>query len=82
MLIRFYRFLERNPTYQKFFSFRDIPLNELRDNKKFIAHGLNVMYALCAIIDNLDTDILPDLLEKNANTHAPRGIPPEAYDVS
>lgn len=40
------------------------------------------MYALSAIIDNLDTDLLPALLEKNARSHKPRKIPPEAFDVS
>lgn len=57
-------------------------MEKLRENKKFQAHTINVMYTLGAIIDNLDSDILPYLLEKNTAIHAARKIPAEAFEVT
>lgn len=64
------------------FSFKDVPIEELRKNKKFQAHTINVMYNLSALIDNLDSELLPFLLEKNIATHKARKVPPEAFEVN
>lgn len=73
-------YFKQFPEYQKMFPFRDVPIAELPTNKKLKGHGTNVMYALSAVIDNLNnTDVLIDLLEKNGETHSKRNVPEKAY---
>ena len=49
------RFFTKYPEYQKLFkSFATLPLNELNGNKRVLAHGLNVIYTLSAVIDSIE----------------------------
>ncbi|KAI1301691.1 Globin [Halotydeus destructor] len=75
------RFFTENPTYQQYFSFKDVPLAELRGNKKVLAHVKSLMYALTAVVDSLDdTDCLVEMLAKLASSHKTRGIAVDTFD--
>lgn len=59
-----------------------MPYEQLAEQPKLKGHATNVMYAFTAIVDNLNNnEVLVELLTKNGQSHAPRNIPPEAYDV-
>lgn len=77
-----FRFFKYHPGYQKYFPFKDVPTDELADSKIFQAHCLNVIYALSAIVDNVDnSEIMVSLLKKNGESHRRRNVPAEAYWV-
>lgn len=75
-LIFFPRFFSENPSYQSLFpSFKDVPLSEIKGNKKVLAHGMNVLYALTSLVDNLDEpECLVEMLKKLGGNHSKRGI--------
>ena len=70
-LFLFLRFFTENPGYQaKFAGFKDVPINEIRGNKKVLAHALNVLYAISALVDNLDDpECLVEMLQKLGRNH-------------
>ncbi|KAF5271231.1 hypothetical protein FQA39_LY08238 [Lamprigera yunnana] len=73
-------FFKDFPEYQNFFPFRDVPYEELRTNNKLRSHGVSVMYAIGAIVDNLDdNDVLIGLLEKNGESHGKRKVTAKHY---
>lgn len=65
------RFFSENPSYQsKFAAFRDVPITELRGNKKVLAHATNVLYAISSLVDNLeDPECLVEMLHKLGRNH-------------
>jgi len=71
-----WRFFTANPSYQaNFKSFKDVPISELRGNKKVQAHANSVLYAISALVDNLDDpECLVAMLNKTASNHFTRGI--------
>ncbi|CAG2169122.1 unnamed protein product [Oppiella nova] len=76
----FIRFFDENPTYQQLFkSFKNVPKSELRGNKKVLAHGTNVLYAISMLVDNIDdTEVLVEMLTKLGRNHGNRRI---SYDM-
>jgi len=77
----FIRFFTENPSYQSNFkSFAGVPLAELRGNKKVLAHALNVLSAITALVDSLDdTEVIVEMLTKLAGNHFRRGIKIEMF---
>lgn len=75
---------DAHPDYQSHFAaFKDVPRAELPINKKLQAHGVNVMKALCGIIDGLtDTDRLVPNLEGLGSRHSKRGLSEQHFNVS
>lgn len=58
-------------------------MGELKTNTKVKGHATSVMYALSAIVDNLNNnDVLINLLIRNGEAHNKHGVPPRAYWVS
>ncbi len=90
------RFFTENPSYQQYFkSFKDIPISELRGNKKVLARNkcyvrhinacvilcTNVMYAISMRVYNIqDTELLAELLKKLAESHYKRKITIEKFE--
>jgi hemoglobin-like flavoprotein len=76
------RFFTENPSYQQYFkSFKDIPISELRGNKKVLAPETNVMYAISMRVYNIqDTEVLAELLKKLAESHYKRKITIEKFE--
>jgi len=72
----FIRFFTENPTYQQHFKgFSDVPIAELRGNKKVLAHANSVLYAITSLVDNLDDpECLVEMLKKVSESHVARGI--------
>ncbi|CAH0564398.1 unnamed protein product [Brassicogethes aeneus] len=71
---------EKNPKYLQLFPFKDIPLKDLPENKRFQAHCNKVIHGFNAIIDSLDnTELLVTTLLKVGETHKPRGVTEEAF---
>jgi hemoglobin-like flavoprotein len=72
----FVRFFTENPSYQQLFkSFKDVPMSELKTNKKVLAHANSVMYAISSLVDNLeDPECLVEMLGKLGTSHNTRGI--------
>lgn len=86
----FYRFFTLYPDYQRQFkSFKDVPvafgelpLNELRINKKLIAHGTFVMYTLGMLVDHLEDSItLEVMLRRLARNHYRRRVNLTAFEL-
>jgi len=78
----FIRFFTENPEYQQLFkSFKDVPISELRGNKKVLAHASNVLYAITMLVDNIeDTEVLVEMLQKLAKNHRRRKITIEKFE--
>lgn len=73
---------QHEPGYQKLFPFRDVPKDQLKENKRFLAHCNSFMYGFSSLVDNVgDADILIELLKKQGEAHKPRGVEARAYDV-
>lgn len=72
----FIKYFQEHPEYQKFFrAFSDVPLSELRGNRRLLAHATSVMYAITSVVDNLDDpDCLIELLAKIGVSHIPRNL--------
>lgn len=76
----FLTLFDKYPQYHQLFTFRDVPINELKDNKRFHAHCNNLMYGFAAIVDNLgEKDIVVELLVKQGQNHKERKVPEKAY---
>lgn len=72
----FIKFFTLHPEAQDYFhDFKGLSIDEVRTHKKLRAHALSVMYAFKSFIDSLDDlDTLIELVQKNARSHAPRGV--------
>ncbi|XP_069141400.1 globin-like [Argopecten irradians] len=79
----FMKLFERYPDAQQMFkSFRNVPLKDLdydgettKSNRRMVAHGLSVMYAMESYIDSLDDmDCLIELVRKTALAHLKRDV--------
>lgn len=72
----FIAFFKAHPTYQKYFkSFAEVPMDQLKENRKLHAHGFSVMYAISSMVNNLDDiDCLVEILTKTGHSHAGRHI--------
>lgn len=73
---------EANPTYQNFFTFRDVPsLDQLRLDKRLKAHVRNVMYTIAMVVDNLDDpEVAQEMLDKIARSHIRRKVNEQHFD--
>ncbi|RWS14490.1 globin-like protein [Dinothrombium tinctorium] len=78
----FIRFFTENPSYQKMFkSFADVPMQELRGNKKIAAHAAQVVFAISALVQFIDdTDCLVEQLDKIAERHQKRKVTPKMFE--
>ncbi|CAL4141546.1 unnamed protein product [Meganyctiphanes norvegica] len=79
----FMKLFEEEPDLQqRFASFRDKDLSELRTNKRMAAHATTVMTAIQACVDNLDdVETLVELLKTTGVNHEKRGIPKEDFEL-
>lgn len=77
------RLFERYPDEINYFPFKDIPVSELGENKKFQAHASSVMYSVTSLVDNLnDAELLVNILVKLGENHKRRNIKPPSLWVS
>jgi len=78
----FIRFFTEYPDHQQYFkSFKDVPISQLRGNKKVLAHANNVLYAITMLVDNLDdTDVLVEMLEKLGKNHRRRKLTIDKFE--
>ena len=76
-----FRFFTEYPSYQQNFrSFKDVPIDQLRGNKKVLAHANNVLYQISMLVDYLDDiETLGEMLIKLANNHHRRKITIEMF---
>ncbi|XP_076242699.1 cytoglobin-2-like [Calliopsis andreniformis] len=74
-------FFKKYPEYQQYFNaFKDIPVNELPDNKRFQAHCASVITALNNVIDSLhDPGLMEASLIGLAERHKKRGQTKEEF---
>lgn len=72
----FIMYFQKHPHYQKVFrAFSDVPISELKGNRRLLAHATSVMYAITSVVDNLnDPDCLVELLAKIGDSHIPRNL--------
>lgn len=71
------------PKYYSYFPFKNVPMEELAQDKRLHRHAVTVIASLSSLIDSLDDpSILLTLLESIGERHGRRNIPPEAFDVS
>lgn len=83
MLFSFFRFFKNNPEYQQVFPFRDVPIEELPKNKRFLAHANGVVYGFSSIVDAVDDpEMLGPILSRIGESHAPRRIDEKSFTVS
>lgn len=82
-LIICYRFFELHPHNQLYFAtFKDVPIEQLQDNKMLRSHSSNVMHSLTGVIGLLDDpEALVENLLKMGSNHNPRNISKQAFDV-
>ena len=82
--MRVHSLFEKYPAYQNDFgAFKDLSLDELRANKKFQAHCMNVVTALNNVIDSInDPALLEASLSIIGERHAKRGQTKEQFIVS
>lgn len=82
-LTNIFRFFKKYPEYQRYFNaFKDIPINELPDNKRFQAHCASVITALSNVIDSLhDPGLMEASLIGLAERHKKRGQRKEEFQV-
>lgn len=76
LLFALIRFFADNPTYQSYFSFRNVQGWEaLSGDKRLKAHAANVVYTLAMMIDNLtDGEVFTEMVEKLARSHVRRKL--------
>ena len=76
-----FRFFTEYPSYQQNFrSFKDVPIDQLRGNKKVLAHANNVLYQISMLVDYFDdTETLVEMLIKMAKNHHRRKITIEMF---
>jgi len=80
--IRFFmEFFEQYPSYQELFpAFAYVPLSEVKDNAKFKAHAITVMYALSSVISALDDpEVQEAMITKIARQHITRKVVQDDY---
>ncbi|XP_045476107.1 globin-like [Harmonia axyridis] len=64
-------FFQKHPEYLEFFPFKDVTIEELTSNKKFLVYLNFMMYTLDAIVDNLRLDpaVMKAILRKLGVNH-------------
>ena len=77
------RLFTAQPSYQSYFSFRNVPdLETLRGDKRLKAHARNVMYTIGMVVDNLeDPEVLQEMVDKIARSHLRRKLTIEQFNV-
>jgi len=70
------RFFTTHPEYQsKFRAFAKVPIENLKDNRSFLMHAMNVMNSITSIVDTLDNpESLVDDLKQIGLNHRKRPI--------
>ena len=76
-----FRFFTEYPSYQQNFkAFKDVPIDQLKGNKRVLAHSNNVLYQISMLVDYLDdTETLVEMLIKLAKNHHRRKITIEMF---
>lgn len=79
----YFRLFDKYPSYQSLFdTFKEVPLDQLKNKKEFLRHSLSVAKALNAAIENLDnSEKLVPLLTKVGKSHVKRNVTPEHFCV-
>lgn len=78
----YFSLFAKYPEYKQLFPFRDIPYDQLRDNNRFKAHCISLIYAFTSIVDSVESPaLLEQLLAKQGTNHVPRNVPDRAYWV-
>ncbi|XP_024943521.1 cytoglobin-1 [Cephus cinctus] len=74
--------LKKYPEYQKLFTaFSNIPIDDLKNNPKFRAHGSGIINALSSAINSLDdSELLAAKLTMLGERHATRGQTKEQFN--
>ncbi|KAJ8936923.1 hypothetical protein NQ314_012128 [Rhamnusium bicolor] len=71
---------KNHPEYLQLFPFRDVPIKDLPENKRYQAHGNSIIYSFSSIIDALDqNDLLVTILTKIGESHVPRKATEKAF---
>lgn len=72
-----------NPSYQNYFSFRDVPdLATLREDKRLKAHARNVMFTLSMVVNSLnDPEVVGEMVHKIARSHLKRNLDETQFTV-
>ncbi|XP_077530978.1 globin-1-like [Haemaphysalis longicornis] len=80
-IMLFVAMFARYPDYQKMFpGFSDVPLEQIPQNRRAMAHALRVFYLITEMVDTLDdNDILIEIIRKNLRAHLNRPMGPEHY---
>jgi len=73
----------QNPSYQNYFSFRDVAdLETLKEDKRLKAHARNVMYYLKMVVDSLDDpEVVQEMVDRIGKSHIRRGLGVEQFTV-
>lgn len=78
----FIRLFKHHPHSQDLFEqLRDIPIEELHENRKMKAHALRVMASLNSLVENLDDiEVLLEMLQNVGRTHIRHHVDKHYYD--
>ncbi|CAH1183080.1 unnamed protein product [Phaedon cochleariae] len=75
----FIRLFEIQPKHQQVFPFRDIPISDLPENKRFQAHCNSIVYSFGSIVSGIDDhELLNSIAEKLGIAHAKRSVDRQA----
>ncbi|KAK2578569.1 hypothetical protein KPH14_012215 [Odynerus spinipes] len=74
-------YFKEYPQYQQYFgAFKDVPLNELQNNKRFQAHCASIIATLSSVVDSLhDFGLLEANIITLAERHKKRGQTKEEF---
>nr|XP_053653311.1 globin-like isoform X1 [Cherax quadricarinatus]XP_053653313.1 globin-like isoform X1 [Cherax quadricarinatus]XP_053653314.1 globin-like isoform X1 [Cherax quadricarinatus] len=77
----FLRLFQDAPLIQtRFKGFVGLTEDELRTNKRLVAHGTTVLMAITSMVDNIDdVSVLVELLKNTGANHNTRGIPKDDF---
>jgi len=83
VLVSILSFFTNYPEYQrKFRGFADVPLDQLRENKRLKAHGFTVLSSIDGLVNNMDDpDVLSELLFKIGQNHSKRQLKTGDFQV-
>lgn len=79
-----HRYFRKHPeSQQRFSAFKDVPVEELKGSSKLQAHANSVMYAVTAVVDNLDdSECLVEMLRKLGLNHAGHMVTKQEFKVN
>lgn len=79
----YFRLFTAHPDYKKhFITFREIPTEDLKKNRQFQAHSLNIITSISNIIDNLEKpDLVLVMCKKLGTSHNKNHIKEVHFNV-